>query len=397
MRLRPFFSLASPHRPLGEWGVPYHRRAQASMGIGLLVGLLLLLMPVSEGRAADTEAILTQLADRSIHGHIQPAYRQLQQETRQLKGGVKQLCSEPTAGQFAKVQTQFRRTVLAYAGIEHIHFGPVAEDYRFERLAYWPDRKGRGLRAVRRVLRSYDETVWKPDALSQKSVALQGLSALEFLLYGKGREVLGDGDSSNTFRCRYAYSITINIHRISEALVAGWQDEAPIVQALLNPAPDHALYRTRKEVVLEFYKMVTTGLQRIHDLKMSPLLGADAAHAKPRRAQFWRSGMTVDVLRQNLKSIEQFVVVSGFRDLLPKRPIDLPRYVDRLFKEKYRAIGDFSIADKQMAIDGIVRGKDSREAFKKLMKNVNHATVGFARNLAVAADLPMGFNAADGD
>lgn len=358
---------------------------------------VLLVMTVAPGRAASPEEILNQLADRSIHGHIQPAYKKLADESGRLKAEVKQLCSAPGEEQLEKVRAQFRRMVLAYAGIEHIQFGPVADEYRFERLAYWPDRKGRGLRAVQRVLREFDETVWEPEALSEKSVAIQGLTALEYLLYGKGREVLTDEGSSNTFRCRYAYSIAINVHHIAKALVAGWQDEAPIVKALMNPAPEHAVYRNRQEVVLEFYKVVTTGLQRIHDLKMSPLLGADAAHAKPRRAQFWRSGMTVDVLRQNLKRVEDFVVVSGFRDLLPKKPIDLPRYVDRLFKEKYRAIGDFSIADKQMAIDGIVRGKDSREAFKKLMKTVNHANVGFARNLAVAADLPMGFNASDGD
>ncbi len=68
--------------------------------------------------------------------------------------------------------------------------GPAREDNRFERLFFWPDRRGRGLRQVQGILAEEDETATDPATLYQKSVAVQGLLALDFVLSGEGNETL---------------------------------------------------------------------------------------------------------------------------------------------------------------------------------------------------------------
>lgn len=381
-----FFSRYLPHFP--------------GLALALGMGFGIVIASPSAQAASETEEILSNLAERVITGHIQPRYKDLQQKSTELALGMAQFCE--TGGALRHPRQLFTKTVLAFAAIDHIQFGPASKEYRLERFSYWPDRKGRGLRAVRRVLKSGDKTVWKAAALSQKSVAVQGLTALEFLLYGKGSEALTTVDGSEAsatanFRCRYGLGIAQNLQAIATELSGEWQDGKPMVTALLTPGTGNKLYRTRKEVILEFYKVVTAGLSRIHDLKMSPLIGRDAAHAKPRRAAFWRSGVALDVIRQNLTALEDLITVSRFRDLLPKKPIDLPAYVDKLFKYQYRAIDGFK-GDKHAGdIALILQDENGRVAFQQLMNKINHTAVGFGRNLAVAADLPMGFNASDGD
>ncbi len=342
------------------------------------------------------EEILDQLASRAIHGHVRPRYQRLADHGEKLKNAVETLCNGPDEDRLKRVRGYFEETVLSYAAIEHIRFGPALEDYRLERLAYWPDRKGRGLRAVRKILKEKDKSNWDPKALAKKSIAVQGLTALEFLLYGTGAETLAK-EQPRSFRCRYAYGISVNVATMTRAISDGWQPDAAIVKALLNPEPDHKRYRNRAEVLLEFYQAVTVGLKSLHDLKMNPLLGRDAAHARPKRAAFWRAGLALKVIRTNLEAVEDLVTLSGFRDLLPKNPVDLARYVDKVYQKKYATFDRFKLGNRALPIEGVLRGDDSRAAFIELMKSVNHLNAGFARNFAVEADLPMGFNASDGD
>ena len=58
----------------------------------------------------------------------------------------------------------------------------MLQDNRFERILYYPDRKGLGLRQVQALLAEQDASVLAVGALEGKSVAVQGLGALEFVL-----------------------------------------------------------------------------------------------------------------------------------------------------------------------------------------------------------------------
>jgi predicted lipoprotein len=69
-----------------------------------------------------------------------------------------------------------------------IRFGPVTEENRLERILFWPDRKGIGLKQVQAAIAGEDATAADPQTLPGKSVAMQGLGALEFVLFGTGSD-----------------------------------------------------------------------------------------------------------------------------------------------------------------------------------------------------------------
>ena len=81
-------------------------------------------------------------------------------------------------------------------------------------------------------------------------MALQGLPALEYLLYGDGAEALAKGDSDAGFRCSFAQSIATNVDRIAKNVSEGWRDGSAYAKAFLGPATDDPYYHAPKEVTL---------------------------------------------------------------------------------------------------------------------------------------------------
>ena len=206
--------------------------------------------------------------------------------------------------------------VATWGKVEPIRFGPVAEEHRYERIFYWPDPKGLGGRQVHEALAKQDQSVTDIGALKGKSVALQGLPALEELLYGDGAEALAKGTGAAAFRCRFAASIAANVAAMTKEIEQGWQDGAPYTKAYLEPGPDNAAYHTPKEVTLELFKTFNTGIETVRDQKMAKALGAKPEEARPQLAPFWRSGLSFANMADNLEGVRELFAKGGFAQVV---------------------------------------------------------------------------------
>ena len=129
--------------------------------------------------AVHAEADHAAIAKASLEQYIRPGYAQFAESTAALNQSVAALCRTPSEAALKDTQKAFTATVNAWSLVEPIRFGPVAEQHRYERIFYWPDPKGLGARQVREALGKPDATVTEAASLSGKSVALQGLPALE--------------------------------------------------------------------------------------------------------------------------------------------------------------------------------------------------------------------------
>ena len=153
-------------------------------------------------------------------------------------------------------------------------------EHRFERIFYWPDPKGLGARQIRDVLTKQDDSVTEASSLPGKSVALQGLPALEYLLYADGADALTKTGNDGTFRCRFARAVAGNLAGMSKEIVDGWQDGAPYARSYLEPGPANSAYHNPKEVTLELFKTFTAGIEWVRDQKLAKTLGASPEKAK---------------------------------------------------------------------------------------------------------------------
>ena len=59
-------------------------------------------------------------------------------------------------------RTAFAATVTAWAGVDFLRFGPMAQEGRYERFAFFPDVHGTGARQISGFLVSQDEKLLKP-------------------------------------------------------------------------------------------------------------------------------------------------------------------------------------------------------------------------------------------
>ena len=265
------------------------------------------------------------IARASLTEVIRPGYAALATTTGVLKGKVEALCTQPSAEALDQAKTAFAGAMDAWSKVEILRFGPITQDQRYERLFHWPDPNGIGLRQVQDTLVKHENSVTLPDELAAKSVALQGLPALEYLLYGDGAEALTkdnrvvDGveplpnvDSEGAFRCSFALSVATSISRIARNVVEGWRDGSAYEKAFLGPAPDNRLYHTPKEVTLDLFKSFASGIELVRDEKLGKPLGATSDEAKPKLAAFWRSNLAFANAAGNLEGVRTLFVQGAF-------------------------------------------------------------------------------------
>jgi predicted lipoprotein len=339
---------------------------------------------------AHAEADHAAIARSSLTEIIRPGYAALGAAAGALEAKVEALCQQPSEGALQDARDAFVGTVAAWSKVEILRFGPVIEDHRYERLFFWPDPKGLGLRQLQDVLAKRDATVTEPDELAGKSVALQGLPALEVLLYGDGAETLSKGDGA--FRCSFALSIATNVKRIAKSVIEGWREGSAYEKAFLSPVPDDPYYHSPKEVTLELFKAFTTGIELVRDQKLGKPLGASPAEAKPKLAAFWRSGLSFQNAAGNLEGVRALFAQGGFAQVVAQESAGVENSI--LFDLDH-AVEVLRGIDQPMA--EIVKHEDLRARIEALRVGLKGAAQTAGDMISRGAGLAFGFNAMDGD
>jgi predicted lipoprotein len=341
---------------------------------------------------AEAEADHAAIARQSLEQYIRPGYAHLAESTEVLRQSVAALCAKPSEAALKETQKAFIATVEAWSLVEPIRFGPVAEQHRYERIFYWPDPKGLGARQVREALDKEDRTVTDAASLSGKSVALQGLPALEYLLYGDDAGTLAKGGSEAEFRCRFAETIAGNVASMAKDIASGWQDGAPYTKAYLEPGPANSAYHNEKEVTLELFKTFTTGIEMVRDQKMAKALGAKPEQARPQLAPFWRSGLSFANMADNLESVRELFAKGGFAQVVHD---DSAGVEDSIVFDLNHAVQVLRGLEKPIA--EAVHDEDIRAKLEALRVSLKSAATTAGDAISRGAGLTFGFNAMDGD
>jgi predicted lipoprotein len=342
--------------------------------------------------AAHADADHAAIAKASLEQYIRPGYAQFAESTDALKQSVAALCEKPSAAALKDTEKTFAAAVEAWSIVEPIRFGPVAQEHRFERIFYWPDPKGLGARQVREALAKEDKSVMEASSLTGKSVALQGLPALEYLLYGDGAATLTKTGGDGAFRCRFAEAIAGNLATMSKEVVDGWQDGAPYAKSYLEPGPANAAYHAPKEVTLELFKTFTAGIEWVRDQKLAKTLGAKPDQARPQLAPFWRSGLSFANMAGNLVGVRDLFAKGGFAQVVHQESAGVE---DSVVFDLDHAIEVLRGMDKPIA--EAVRNEELRAKLEALRVSLKAASTTAGDMISRGAGLTFGFNAMDGD
>ncbi|MFT6557972.1 imelysin family protein [Sneathiella sp.] len=359
----------------------------------IAIGLFAIPLSLTISPAQAQEKLYKTVIQNAISKAILPGYTHLQTASRLQVSRLQSLCTQKTIANLENAQSDFRRLLIAWSKVELYRFGPARVDNRQERLFFWPDRRSRGLRQIKTILLQEDNQDLIPENLIGKSVAVQGLTALEYVLFGKGAETLLKSDS-NPYRCSYGLAIAKVIEQNATFLKDAWQEHASYPSILSNPGPANPIYKSSKEVIRDLLQYSNEILQIVEMRKIQPMLkkGFDGATHKP--APFWRSNMTIPTLIANLQSVAELQTLSNMQVLLPK---DEKGQVSSLKFELSQALKMLKVIKQYGPISHILQ---NRVAYEKLVYLQN--PIGGAQNILSeyypeALGITMGFNSLDGD
>lgn len=350
------------------------------------IGLLLCLTGAANAAEIDVKAVVA----KSIGDFVRPGYSRFRDTTASLGQAVNSLCKTPSYASLGAARDAFSATVDSWSSIEIIRFGPVTEKNRLERILFWPDRKSIGLKQVQAVLADKDPTATDATQFAGKSVAMQGLGALEFVLYGTGAEELSG--EAGTFRCAYGLAISKNLETISGELATEWADPAGFSQKWREFGPQNPLYRDGSEALAELLEVFINGLELIRDQRLGGFLGADEKADKPRQAVFWRSGKTADVLAANMEGLKALLDASGIAPALPETARWIGQSADFEFNNAITAAKAARGPVAEVLADPAKRGKLAY--FGMVTSSLSEI---FGTRLTAELGLTAGFSSLDGD
>ncbi len=323
------------------------------------------------------------------HAYIAPAMQNFQQAATSTGQALQEACGADQAGPSDQVADAFQNLVAAWSGIEFLRFGPLVENNRFERIYFWPDTRGITTRQAQKLLAQDVGDIPDANALKTHSVALQGLPALEYVLYRDNGLLSGAQAANQATACAYAIAIAGNLAALGSELVTAWTPQGDYASLFSNPSADNPLYRTPQEVASEVVKALSTGLQFQTDVKLGPALGTDADHAQARKAPFWRSGLTAHSIEHATQGMLAFYKAGGYA-------FDEAEWIDQNIQgELHRAIAQLSSVSG--VPDELFTQPETHQQLvlaKLLLANTKNL---IDQDMAPALGVAIGFNALDGD
>jgi len=331
-----------------------------------------------------------ELTASVIDDYVVPRFARLKQATDKLAKDLDAACpGQPR--RLTAVRADFDRAALAWAAVAFLRFGPMSVTGRPERFAYWPDPRGVMHRQLRALIARRDPSALNPQELANKSVAVQGLTALEALLVNP-KHPLGSEDEESRYRCRLAASVAHNLDNIARDILSDWSGAQGWRRRMLEPGPQNASYRTPAEPPAEFARALISGLQMVQDQQIAPLIAAQTTPSKAPRLPFARSGLSARYVAAAIASLEALYKAMGLGNDVPKKKAWMPRWIAIAFR---RLAEDAPAAVQKKASSET--DKERERELRILRFHVDGIRKLIGRELAPLAGLTIGFNELDGD
>ncbi|AKH20168.1 imelysin family protein [Sedimenticola thiotaurini] len=322
-----------------------------------------------------------------VDEHLIPRYQQLAESTAILSDKATRFCSAPNQEQLTSLRAAYHQAMDDWMGIQHIRFGPVEMYLRYNRYQMWPDKHSTGPKQLRRFLSKQDQEVLAADKFAHTSVAIQGFSTLERLLF-PGQLTLGDfGAPGNpAYRCDLLVAIADNLANMSAGIVRDWQPgDVAFRDQILGAESGNDYFESSQEVSTRLLNDLHTQLQSIVDQKLLRPL----ERYQMRRAESWRSRRSLRNILLNLKATHELYVV-GFAPLLADRELD--RKIRDGFKTAIHTTEAITPALYEIAQESEEHGQ-----VKALLEETRRLKRLVASELPPAVGLSLGFNSLDGD
>lgn len=209
-------------------------------------------------------------------------------------------CGAVSQESLTGLQTAFNETMDKWQAVQHIQFGPITYFNWNYRLQYWPDDNGTGARQLNALIASKDSAVLGSEAFARQSVGVQGVQALELLLFSEDSLSQLQADP---YRCSVVQAITANLDEIASGVSQRWTEE---FRNTVATADERGFFESAEDATIDFLKAQVEPVRSLQQQKIEAIIGESQADARVRRAESWRSERSIRNLRINVASLERF-------------------------------------------------------------------------------------------
>ncbi len=328
-----------------------------------------------------------------ITGYIRPATTEFRTSSSTLPDAVAAVCEQHSPDTVDAFDSAFGSVVQSFGRISFLRFGPLADEDRLSRLAFVPDPRGISQRQIRKLLAARDETVLEAASLADKSVAVQGLTALQLIAFDKSTGVtLGEAGETRDYICGYALAISKNVAAIGAELDAAWSNDAGFKQILLTGGVGNPRFTSSQEALEEVFSALVTGLIVVKDQDILPVLGASPEKARATRMPFSRSGNGIAYIKAELAGIQDAVNAFGFDASSFDRQERITRSLDFDFSQAEATLNRLTPPIRKTFSD-----TDAYQQLKVAVFIVSSLRDTLNGRIGSGLGLSGGFNALDGD
>jgi uncharacterized protein len=315
---------------------------------------------------------------------VAPAFQKVAVQTAKLAQAADDFAGAPSQDGFAALRVAFDSVSDAWMHAEFFATGPLSAEQRAERFQYWPERRNIVDKQLAALLAAPDPKALMPAEFVHATVSVQGLPALERLLYGDNARQILSGGTEQKARIAVMQAIAHNLEIIAREAAVAWE------KVSANPA---AFANDPNEATTQAYGDMLTGIQVVADRKLSAVLGKDVDKAHPNLAEQYRSGRSLRNIRTNLDTLRAAVLgPDGFATLLPPDQAAIRDQIANAFDATIAAAA--AVPD---TLDAAVSDPEKRKSVEALLTAANALRTFMTQTVPPALGLTVGFNAMDGD
>jgi len=309
-----------------------------------------------------------------------PAYENLQTASLDLQAASVNFCRAPVTTSLRQLQAAYIGMMDAWQAVQHIQFGPITYFNWNFRMQYWPDERGTSGRQLDAAIAAADAGILNVDSFSRQSVGIQGLPALERLLFA---DTALEDYQNNDYLCPLSEMIAANLNEISAGVLERWLDEYRDV--VLEP-DSGGVFEDAEDLSIEFLKALQESLSKIRDQKLTPVIGEDFTRIRTRNAESWRSQRSLANIKFNVLALQTLFMA----------------YSEAFYADDVEAVlAAFAALNTTLAQapDNMLSAQDNQADYERLQ--VIHTQIDAVHeafeNALKATDLYLGFNSLDGD
>lgn len=347
--------------------------------IASLLGLALLGCGQQDPRAKVSAA----LAD----GVLLPAYASWQEADRQLAVNAEAFCAGNA--DLGTARQAFLGAQSAWAGLQPLLVGPLAEGNRAWQIQFWPDKKNLVQRQVEALLKSKPQL--NNDDLANASVVVQGLTAYEYILFDPALD-LTQAEQKARY-CPLLQAIGQHQQALAVQIMDEWQGKPGMAEQL--KAFPNERYADANEAIADLLRVQVTALDGLKKKLGAPMGRQSKGIPQPYQAEAWRSAASLANLGAALANAELLWHGSnrdGIQTLLGDDQADLANRIDAAYQDTRQRL---AALDKPLG--DLLADEAGRAALNELYDSLNRLHRLQESELAKALDVQIGFNAHDGD